>query len=250
MFLQEDQVKFLLRMNLQAVQNLRFASLHSTFLVGGKISFDQPVDITKIFIDPKNMLGLEFKLGNKDLILGTPLLKPIQLKPVSPTLSMIRCVITTSDEKRSEIYLPVEEGHLKDGIYHIGVPLQAIHGLSDTNKTIKEILLTGDKTATLYLTHISILQDETPLTGSILTPNLNLAAGDEPTFKAKGSGGYSILQYTWSYDAKNRFQTDATGKEVKRKFLKSGKYLVTLTVSDRYNLKIPSTHSIEVTVNP
>ena len=220
------------------------------FYSGGKIMFDQPIDISKVFVDPKNMLGLEFKLGNKDLILGTPPSKPFQFKPTSPAVSKIRCVITTSDEKRSEIYLPVEEGNLKEGSYQIGVPLQAIHGLSSTNKIIKEILLTGDKAATFYLVHLGVLQDETPITGSILTPKLNLAAGDEPTFKAQGSGGYSILQYSWSYDAKNRFYVDATGKEVKRRFLKSGKYLVTLTISDRYNLKTPSTHSIEVTVNP
>ena len=226
---------------------LRISTLN--LFSGGRVLFQKPVNLSELFLEPKNLLAFEFKVGGLGLVLGKPSSKPVKAS-ATPLLSKLRCVLTTTDGKRSEAFLTLQPHHFQDSVYRVGIPLRAIGGFADTTKEVKEILITGDNVATLYLLGIQILQDKTPIIGSILAPKRNLARGDEASFKGEGSGGYSILKYTWSYDAKNRFLTDAEGQEVKRLFLTPGKYLVTLTVADQYGLKTPSTHSVEVLVNP
>lgn len=169
----------------------------------------------------------------------------------APVLSMLRLIVTTTDGKKSEVYVPANTSSTQDeGWKIVAVPLQAITGFDRTNKDIQSIAISGNTTATFYIGDLRVLDDSTPITGEPNVHNLNLALGDEYTFTATGLGGSSILKYTWNFDSKNGGQVDAEGQSVKRKFRKAGTYVVTLTISDYYGLKPPYSTTINVTVNP
>lgn len=170
-------------------------------------------------------------------------------------LKTLRLLVTTTDGKKSEAYLPITtSGSGQRGWRTVGVPLQAIAGFDRTNKIIKEVSISGDATATFYLGEMKVINDSTPL---YVEPNhreLNLALGSEVEFIAYGQGGASVLKYTWNFGAdaagKAGTEVDAEGQVVKRKFRKPGTYTITLTVSDAYGLKKPYSTQIKVVVNP
>lgn len=170
-------------------------------------------------------------------------------------LKTLRLLITTTDGKKSEAYLPIAtSGSGQRGWRTVGLPLQAIAGFDRTNKVIKEVSISGDATATFYLGELKVISDSTPL---YVEPNhreLNLALGSEVEFIAYGQGGASVLKYTWNFGAdaegKPGTEVDAEGQVVKRKFRKPGTYTITLTVSDAYGLKKPYSTQIKVVVNP
>jgi hypothetical protein len=165
-------------------------------------------------------------------------------------LRNIRLIVTTTDGKKSEIYIPVNTSVSEDyGWRSVAIPLQAITGLDRTNKIVKELAFSGDGTATFYVGDLRVVNDSTPITGEIENQNNNFALGDVVTFKALGSGGSSVLKYSWSFDAANSTMTDAIGQTVNRRFRKPGKYHIVLTISDLYGLKQPYTCSMDVTVN-
>jgi PKD repeat protein len=167
-------------------------------------------------------------------------------------LKNIRLVVTTSDGKRSEVYIPLDTNSATDqGWKVVSVPLQAISGFDRTNKVIKEIAFSGDSTSTFYVGDLRVINDSTPIHGEILdSSDLNLALGDEVVFRANGTGGASILKYSWDFGTSPTPEEDAVGRTVLRKFRKPGTYKVTLTISDLYGLKAPYTASVNVTVNP
>ena len=164
---------------------------------------------------------------------------------------MLRLIVTTTDGKRSEAYIPVDTNASTDNGWKIvSVPLQAISGFDRTNKDIKDIAFAGDATSTFYLGDLRVVNDSTPITGEIKnSPDINLALGDTVTFNASGTGGASILKYSWDFGTGSALEEDAVGQSVTRKFRKPGTYKVTLTISDLYGLKAPYTTSVNVKVN-
>lgn len=172
--------------------------------------------------------------------------------PVSaPVLTTLRLIVTTTDGKKSEVYVPADTSATQDeGWKIVAIPLQAITGFDRTNKVVKSIAISGNTTSTFYIGDLRVLDDSTPISGEANTREVNLALGDEVTFTATGYGGSSILRYTWDFDARDGIQVDAEGQSVVRKFRKAGNYTVTLTISDYYGLKQPYSTTIKVTVNP
>jgi hypothetical protein len=166
-------------------------------------------------------------------------------------MRMMRVIITTTDGKRSEAYLPVNLRAVDQrGWSSVAVPLQAISGFERTNKVVSEVALSADTTATFFLGDLRIVNDSTPLRCEPNVRTLNLALGDEVTFSATGSGGASILKFTWDFDSSDGVQIDAEGQVVRRRFRKPGTFTVTVTVSDTFGLKQPYSTDIKVVVNP
>jgi len=166
-------------------------------------------------------------------------------------LQNIRVIVSTSDGKKSESYIPVATNGSGDkGWRTVAIPLQAINGLDRTNKEITSIAFAGDVTTTFYIGDLRVVNDTTPITGDVNTHELNLALGDYYTLGASGYGGSSILKYSWDFDAKDGIQEDATGQAIKHQFRKPGDFIVTLTITDLYGLKRPYTTTIKVKVNP
>jgi len=167
------------------------------------------------------------------------------------TLRNIRLIVTTSDGKKSEVYVPISTSGSGDrGWKSIAVPLQAISGLGDSNKAIKEIAISGDAVTTFYVGDLRVFNDSTPISGDINYRTMNLALNDEVDLIGRAFGGSSILKYSWDFDDKDGIQEDAEGQVVHRKFRKPGNYTITLTVSDYFGLKPAFKTTAKATVNP
>lgn len=167
------------------------------------------------------------------------------------TLRTIRLIFTTSDGKKSEVFVPIGTSRAGErGWMSVAVPLQAISGMDKTNKNVTEIGISGDATTTFYVGDVRIVNDSTPLTGGVQQTTFNLALGDEIDLSAWGFGGSSVLKYTWDFDDKDGIQEEAEGANIKRRFRKAGKFVVTMTVSDVYGLKKAYSTKVNVTVNP
>jgi PKD repeat protein len=162
----------------------------------------------------------------------------------------LRLIVTTSDGKKSEVYVPLDtSSNTERGWKSVAIPLQAITGFDRTNKIVKEIAFSGDGTSTFFVGDLRVVNDSTPIHGEIENQSSNFAVGDTVTFHATGSGGASVLKYSWDFGAGNGIATDAVGQTVARKFRKPGKYHITLTITDLYGLKPPYSCSMDVTVN-
>lgn len=166
-----------------------------------------------------------------------------------PVLSMIRLIVTTSDGKKSEAYVPVGNSAKSDRNWRqVAVPLQTITGFENTNKMVQEIAFSGDTTSTFYVGDIRVINDTTPITGEIRQTRDNLALGDEITLSASGFGGSSVLKYEWDFDGDGK--SDAEGIAIKHKFRKPGDITITLTISDTAGLKKAYQATTKIHVNP
>jgi hypothetical protein len=163
----------------------------------------------------------------------------------------LRVIVSTTDGKKSEAYVPVTtSGSGERGWKSISIPLQAISGFDRTNKTVQSIAFSGDVTTTFHVGDLRIVNDSTPLRVDANARTINLALGDEFVFIANGSGGASILKYTWDFDDKDGIDVDAEGQVVRRKFRKAGTYTITLTVTDYFGLKPAYSTTLTAKVNP
>ncbi len=166
-------------------------------------------------------------------------------------LQTIRVIVTTTDGKKSEAYIPVSTGSGGSGGWKsAAIPLQAISGFDKTNKEIKEIGFAGDVTTTFYIGDLRVVNDSTPISGEPNTRELNLALGDYVNLSASGFGGSSILKYSWDFDDKDGIQEDATGQTIRRQFRKPGNFNITLTISDQFGLKKSYSTMLKAKVNP
>lgn len=166
-------------------------------------------------------------------------------------LQNLRVIVTTTDGKKSEAYVPIATNGSGDkGWRTAAIPLQAISGFDRTNKEVKELGFAGDVTTTFYIGDLRVVNDTTPITGEPNVRDLNLALGDSVNFAANGYGGSSILKYSWDFDDRDGVQEDAIGQFVKRQFRKPGTYKITLTISDQFGLKKAYSTTINAKVNP
>ncbi len=170
---------------------------------------------------------------------------------IDATLTKVRCIATTTDDKKSEVYIDLTSALPNvRGWKAVGVPLMSIPGFDKTNRKVKQIAFSGDTIGTFYVGVLKVLNDSSPLYVEPTVREANLALGDEISITAIGSGGASQLTYTWDFDAKDGVDVDATGMTVKRRFRKPGEYTITLTVNDKFGLKAPYSTTIKVTINP
>lgn len=259
------------------------------FFQGGIMVFDNPVDLSALTADKSNMLMVTVQAATADTTFtsgggggGRPGAaagggsavggasagggtdtggavtggrtgggSAVQEVTIDATLTKVRCIVTTTDGKKSEVYVDLTSALPNArGWKSVGVPLMSIPGFERTNKTVKEIAFSGDTIGTFYVGEIKVLNDTTPLYVEPTVREANLALGDEISITAIGSGGASQLRYTWDFDSKNGVDVDAEGMTVRRKFRKPGEYTITLTVNDKFGLKPPYSTTIKVTVNP
>jgi hypothetical protein len=263
------------------------------FFQGGRIQFGQPVDLNRQFGDPNNLLRLTFFLPEGSMTFGGgggggPATGGAAggalggadggaggaaglgtgegaggarggrgagagAAAPTPPVTQFRAIVTTTDGRRSEAYLPIASaGRTERDWMTISIPLQAIRGFDRTNRTVKEIAISADSTTTFWVGDMRIVQDTTPIRAetNVQGRTLNLAMNDAFDFSARGFGGSSILRYVWTFRDDRGRETQAEGAAIRRIFRTPGKHVVTLRVEDYYGLKQPYTTSVEVTVNP
>ena len=175
----------------------------------------------------------------------------------TPSLTTVRVIVTTTDGKKSEAYLPISTSAGGErGWKTVAVPLQAINGFDRTNKIIQNIAFSGDVTTTFYVGDVRVVNDSTAIRGEIYGKHsYNAALGDKITFQGTAQGGASVLEYVWDFDdSDGTDNVDAIGPVVTHQFRKASepgkKTIVTLTIRDKYGLKPSAKSTAEVLVNP
>ncbi len=175
---------------------------------------------------------------------------PGQPQPIGQ-VENIRIIITTTDNLRSEFYVPIASSFSGDrGWRSTAFPLSAISGFGRTNKIIKEISISTDGQATMFIGNMRIVTDTTPISGDTNVSTINVGLGEKILLSARGFAGSTLLLYEWDFDDKDGIQIDATGPNVVRQFNKPGTYTITVTIRDQFGQKKAATKTIVATVNP
>ncbi|MCX7993926.1 MAG: PKD domain-containing protein [Fimbriimonadales bacterium] len=178
------------------------------------------------------------------------------------TLRELRLVLETSDGKRTEAMLPLQNLRTDEsGWQFVSLPLRAITGLRETNGQIVKLGLFGDTTGVFYIGEIRTLSETGPLQGYMAVQNtfgsvfssrlqerLSIASGDELIFFGVAEGVSTPVEYRWSFSG-DPSQIDGVGSVVRRRFPKRGNYTVYLTIADPYGNRRPATAKIEIQVN-
>jgi PKD domain len=179
-------------------------------------------------------------------------------------LKTMRLIITTTDGKKSEAFVPASTTvGVERGWKQAGIPLQAIKGFDKTNKIVKEISFSGDVSTAFYVGDLRVISDRTPIRAEPSFRTALISVNQSLNFSASGYGGSSVLKYSWDFDDADGIQNDAEGANVKYRFRTAsndlrnsaqyrpnGEFTITLTVSDAYGLKEPYKTTLKVKVNP
>ena len=262
----------------EGVTSLRVISRN--FFQGGVMSMKTPLDLTAVSADKNNLLMFALKVANQSMTLGAP--APgggspegggggreggggrdggalgagggpgaPQTAAEADTMTRIRMIFTTTDNKKSEVYLPINTSMPNDkGWRTVAVPLAVIKGFAASNKAIKGIALSSDATATFYIGEMKVVNDATPIYGQVSNEDMNVGAGTAITFQATGFGGANVLKYVWTFTGDKGDKIEIEGQSVARRFRRSGTYSVICTIKDAYDLKTPwVSNPIKVTVN-
>jgi len=180
----------------------------------------------------------------------------------TPTLRELRLIIETSDGKRTEIMLPLQNLRTDElGWQSLSAPLRSIAGLRETNGQIAKIGFFGDTTGVFYIGEIRTLSEGGALQGYMAIQNtfgsvftsrsqerLSIASGDELIFFGVAEGVSAPVEYRWSF-GDDPSQVDGTGQVVRRRFPKRGNYTVHLTIADPQGVRPPATARIQIQVN-
>ena len=226
------------------------------------MSFKKPLDMTKWFANPHQLLRFTFFLESRGNYLGKTALSPtvpgnIKTNRFDPNVvratshvNQMRLVVTTSDGKKSEFYLPV--GIAKAAISHgwrtAAIPLRAIRGLGKTNKCVTNILFTMNTFGIAYLGQMDIATDPIPITAEVDPPYAQVKEGNSLRMTAQGDAGLTPLKYLWDFDEADGIQVDADTQTVRPKFNRTGSYTVTVTVVDRFGIKKPAHKKVKIRV--
>jgi hypothetical protein len=131
----------------------------------------------------------------------------------TPTLRELRLIIETSDGKRTETVLPLQNLRTDEsGWQSLSVPLRSIAGLRETNGQIAKIGFFGDTTGIFYIGEIRTLSESSPIQGYIAIQNtfgsvftsrsqekLSIASGDELIFFGVAENVSTPVEYRWSF---------------------------------------------------
>jgi hypothetical protein len=180
----------------------------------------------------------------------------------TPTLRELRLIIETSDGKRTETVVPLQNLRTDEsGWQSLSVPLRAIPGLRETNGQIAKIGFFGDATGVFYIGEIRTLSEGGALQGYMAIQNtfgsvftsrsqerLSIASGDELIFFGVAENVSTPVEYRWSF-GDDPSQVDGTGQVVRRRFPKRGNYTVHLTIADPLGVRPPATAKIQIQVN-
>jgi hypothetical protein len=181
---------------------------------------------------------------------------------ITPTLRELRLIIETSDGKRTETVVPLQNLRTDEsGWQSLSVPLRSIAGLRETNGQIAKIGFFGDATGVFYIGEIRTLSEGGALQGYMAIQNtfgsvftsrsqerLSIASGDELIFFGVAENVSTPVEYRWSF-GDDPSQVDGTGQVVRRRFPKRGNYTVHLTIADPLGVRPPATAKIQIQVN-
>ncbi len=245
------------------------------FFQGGLMNYGTPVNLATAFQDPNNLLMFALKVPDVSTTMsgggagGSLAGGPVQggdsnegggragsggggqaVQAAPSKFETLRVILSTTDGKKSETYLPVPATANAKGWMQVGLPLKAITGFAATNQIIKSIALSGNSAAAVYVGEVRIMNDSTPIYGELLVGDMNIGTGTSVNLTASGSAGATVLKYTWSVQGADAPAFTFEGQSIVRSFRKPGTFKVFCTISDVYGLKKPyTTNTVNIVVN-
>lgn len=132
----------------------------------------------------------------------------------------------------------------------IGVPLSILHfSAPGGGSPLQSITIAGDDYAVFYVGQIKVTQDTAPVTCFAGVDDASVARDTPITLRGTASGGYSVLNYSWDFDASDGIAEQATGMLATTQYAKGPQdYKVTLTVTDVDGLKKPAVSTVTLHV--
>ncbi len=243
----------------------------ATFFQGGTVKFASPVPVAQYASNPENLLLVSaFVVGGSGVpaaggggdraggamagggaMGGGAMGGATQPAPRAKSMENLRLIIRTSDGKSAEAYYPLATATgVTDRWRRVGIPLSKIQGFAGTNKEITSISVAGDAPAAFYLGEVRVVTDQTPIQAELSSREMNLGRGQEVTLWAIAQAGFTVVEYSWDFDARDGLQDENTSQVVMHRFRVPGEYTVTCTVRDKFGIKPPWSGTIQVTVNP
>ena len=226
---------------------------------GGRIDFMAPVDITSSFNDPTSYLQLVTRfggaqagydafgmnisaVGSTDIYGGTA--------RAGKQVRKVRIVLYLEDGSVVESQVDVASFKLsEDGWMKLSFPLAVLKGkLELPAYKVKRLVITGDGSEPFYIGEIKTVRDNTPLEANA-GEEMEVARLYANVFHGFAQTGASAVKYTWDFNAVDGVQEESVGDLIYHRFSQAGSFVVTLTVSDVFGLKKPSTSTISVKVN-
>jgi hypothetical protein len=220
---------------------------------GARFDFKQPIDLTSALGNKAAFLRMMVRFpGSQQSSFDAGSFQSSQV--AAAPFERMRYLAIMTDGKQIELNRPVDipPSEDVDAYVPISFPLAALtksagKSLSGDGAKLKSLVVAGDKYGQFNIGEIGIITDETdisiaPLEDQIVFPNQDI------TFTGNAEGGSSTLKFSWDWDDKDGVQEDSVGRTANHSFKKTGKYTVTLTVSDVDGVKKPQTSKIELDV--
>lgn len=259
------------------------------FYQGGRLDFQKPQDLAAIVRQPNAYLSLSLKMSPTARILnvavpagtstttgtaggygsgmygggsgsaagtatGATTLSTIAVQ--IPKVTKLRLLLV-SGKRSLELY---SVGELKTddaGWAKIGIPLMDLAPkLATGTFPIDRMLISADSPDTLYLSQMSLVNDNTEIAAKVERFNADPTQADfkvnKPIiFTATAESGITPIKFCWDFDASDGIQEEATGARVEHAFAKEGKYTVTLTAKPADgSTKKPDVQTFEIDVAP
>ena len=227
------------------------------YFAGGRIMFNEPLDLTKAMQDPYGFLLFSVKFpdaaGSGDAFGGDP---------IQPETKRLKVVLEFAEGRmiagNHPLVLFPKNG--QDGWFETAIPIVSFKAANKKMDayTLKEIQVFGDTTDTIDIGEIRTTVDDEPIAVEPLEQQ-TVAVNEVVTFEAKATAGISTLKYSWDFDSSDGSNDeDATGTVVDHVFRRPSRELpnndvepivVTLTVTDISGAKKPERRTCDVVVN-
>lgn len=174
-------------------------------------------------------------------------------------LQNLRVVLVTGTGRPLDAMLPMNSATDDNQWKLVAIPVAAIPGIKAEDALIKEIRIFGDAPATVHVGGISVVEDKAPITVEAISDRTVQARLEYP-YRAKASAGITPLVYSWDWDASDGIQDETQGRGVTHTYRRQTAYdanakkeldtVITVTVSDLYNIKPPAKTSFKVHITP
>jgi len=164
------------------------------------------------------------------------------------SIENLRLVMIRPTGKPVELLLPIANAVPENSWKMLNIPVSALPGITADNAKFSEIRIFGDNAGVLYVGRIGLVTDSTPIKVEPVT-DMIVEIGRPYRYTASGSGGATPLQYSWDWDDKDGIQEESVGRAVIHTYYRTGDFVGTLTVTDKYGLKAPVVTKFKVNVH-
>ena len=231
---------------------------------GGKITFTTPVSLGDMTGDRYLQMTLHFPKVAAQPIRRRPVRRgrfgrggpgganggadtPPEESP-TPLVTSLRWVLTLADGRQTEVMRPLPEGAV-NGLdwVSIAVPLSVLKFRAGAASPLQSVTVGADGYSQFSIGAIKVVTDDTPLSADA-GRSQTVDHGSPVELHGEGTGGASIVRYSWNFGDAAGDAEQAEGRSVTTQYFTAKDYTVTLTVSDVDGVKKPATSTVVIHV--